>query len=86
MQSFVQQYGQVVLTEPPRTGFGSVAWAMPVFYLVAGTILVVLVILRWRRREAPVMQAAGAGGAAAAAVSPEALERARRRVAEETED
>ena len=84
VQSFVQQYGQVVLTEPPHSGFGSVAWAMPVLYLVAGTILVVLVIMRWRRRETPLAQAAGAPGLVS--VSPEALEHARRRVAQETED
>lgn len=85
VQSFVQEYGQVVLTEPPHSGFGSVAWAMPVVYLLVGTILVVLVIMRWRKHEAPAMPQAVAGGAAPA-ISPEALERARRRVAEETED
>lgn len=84
VQSFVQQYGQVVLTEPPHTGFGSVAWAMPVLYLLVGTILVVLVIKRWSNREAPTPQPAGAGGAPV--ISPEALENARRRVAQETED
>jgi cytochrome c-type biogenesis protein CcmH/NrfF len=85
VQSFVQEYGQVVLTEPPHSGFGSVAWAMPVLYLVVGTILVVLVILRWCKREAPAMRLATVAGAAAA-ISPEALESARRRVAQETED
>ena len=83
VQSFVQQYGQVALTEPPHTGFGSVAWAMPVLYLVVGTVLVVLIIMKWRKREA-LVQAAGSGGAAT--ISPEALEHARRRVAQETED
>ena len=84
VQSFVQQYGQVVLTEPPHSGFGSVAWAMPMLYLAIGTILVVLVIMRWRKREAPLVQAAGAGGMST--ISPEVLEHARRRVAQETED
>src|ERR1041385_3812070 len=59
VQAFVQQYGQVVLTEPPHSGFGSVAWAMPVLYLVVGTILVLLIIARWRKRETPVSQTAG---------------------------
>ena len=75
-----------MLTEPPHSGFGRVAWAMPVVYLLAGTMLVVLVIMRWRKRviAAPIPQPVAAG--AAPAISPEALERARRRVAEETED
>jgi cytochrome c-type biogenesis protein CcmH/NrfF len=84
VQSFVQQYGQVVLTEPPHTGFGSVAWAMPVVYMVVGTVLVLLIIMKWRKREVALVQAAGSGPAMT--VSPEALEQARRRVAQETED
>jgi cytochrome c-type biogenesis protein CcmH/NrfF len=84
VQSFVQQYGQVVLTEPPHTGFGSVAWAMPVVYMVVGTVLVVLIIMKWRKREVALVQAAGSGPVMT--VSPEALEQARRRVAQETED
>ena len=83
LQSFVQQYGQEVFIEPPRSGIGSVAWAMPVAYLVFGTALVVFVISRWRRR---VPQTEGGPGVSAGAISPEALERARRRVAQETQD
>ena len=84
VQSFVQEYGQVALIEPPHSGFGQVAWAMPVFYLVGGGILVILVINRWRKRPTPVAQTAG--GPSAASISPELLERARRRAAQETED
>ena len=84
VQSFVQEYGQVVLIEPPRSGIGRVAWAMPILYLVGGAILVVLVISRWRKRPVPATQMAGASSAAS--ISPELLERARRRVAQETED
>ena len=83
LQSFVQQYGQEVYIEPPHSGIGSVAWAMPVAYLVLGTGLVILVISRWSKR-AP--QPATSSGPAAARISPEELERARRRVAQETED
>ena len=43
LQSFVQEYGQVALIEPPHTGIGSLAWAMPVVYLVVGGVLVVAV-------------------------------------------
>jgi cytochrome c-type biogenesis protein CcmH/NrfF len=83
LQSFVQQYGQEVYIEPPHSGIGSVAWAMPTVYLVLGTGLVVLVISRWRKRTP---QPAPPSGAAVAAISAEDLERARRRVAQETED
>lgn len=83
LQSFVQQYGQEVYIEPPHSGIGRVAWAMPVAYLVVGTGLVIFVIRRWRKR-AP--QTATASGPSVAAISPEVLEQARRRVAQETED
>jgi cytochrome c-type biogenesis protein CcmH/NrfF len=79
LQSFVQQYGPVVYVEPPHSGFGQVAWAMPIVYLVAGTSLVLLVISRWRNR--PVPATPGVAG-----ISAEELERARRRVARDTED
>ncbi len=84
LQSFVQEYGQVALIEPPHSGIGRVAWAMPVVYLLVGGVLVVFVISRWRKRPAPAAQMAGAPSAAG--ISPELLEHARRRVAQETED
>lgn len=84
LQSFVQQYGQEVYIEPPHSGIGQVAWLMPIVYLVVGTGLVVFVISRWRKR-AP-QTATASGPAIAAQISPEALERARRRVAQETEE
>src|SRR5713101_302321 len=84
VQSFVQEYGQVALIEPPHSGIGRVAWAMPVVYLLVGGILVVFVIGRWRKRPAPAARMASASSAAG--ISPELLEHARRRVAQETED
>jgi cytochrome c-type biogenesis protein CcmH/NrfF len=83
LQSFVQQYGQEVYIEPPHSGIGSVAWAMPTVYLVLGTGLVVFVISRWRKRTP---QTATVSGPSVAAISSEELERARCRVARETED
>jgi cytochrome c-type biogenesis protein CcmH/NrfF len=82
LQSFVQQYGSEVYVEPPHTGFGRVAWAMPAIYLAVGTVVVIFVINRWRKRPA-LVPAAPSGSVG---VSPEALERARQRVARETED
>ena len=83
LQSFVQQYGQEVYIEPPHSGIGSVAWAMPTVYLLLGTGLVIFVISRWRKRTPQIATASGPG---VAAISAEELERARRRVAQETED
>jgi len=81
-QAFVQEYGTAVYAEPPKSGFSLVAWSMPTVYLVLGTIVVLLVISRWRKRgkEAPV---AANGGPQ---ISPELLARARREATRETED
>jgi cytochrome c-type biogenesis protein CcmH/NrfF len=79
LQSFVQQYGPVVYVEPPHSGFGQIAWAMPVVYLILGTGLVTLVIRRWRKRPAHAL-------AVATDISAETIARARQRVARETED
>ena len=50
LHAFEQEFGIAVYLEPPKTGFSLVAWIMPVFYLAAGTLLVILVIKRWRNR------------------------------------
>jgi cytochrome c-type biogenesis protein CcmH/NrfF len=81
-QSFVQEFGTTVYAEPPKTGLSLIAWVMPSIYLLAGTLLVLLVISRWR--AAPPRHTAAAGGPAG--ISAAELDRARRRVARETED
>jgi cytochrome c-type biogenesis protein CcmH/NrfF len=84
IQSFVQEYGQAVLTEPPHTGFGRVAWWIPALALIGGFALVLGVISRWRKRLAPEPALAGAG--VAPQISSELLERARAQAARDTED
>jgi Cytochrome C biogenesis protein len=84
VQSFVQEYGQAVLTEPPHSGFGRVAWWIPAVALIGGFALVLGVISRWRKHISPVPALAGAGSAPR--ISPELLERARARAARDTED
>jgi cytochrome c-type biogenesis protein CcmH len=81
LQAFVLDFGTAVLAEPPKSGFNLIAWFLPGFCLVAGAILVVFVISRWRKRPVVQMAAAGASG-----ISPELLERARARAARDTED
>lgn len=84
VQSFVQEYGQAVLTEPPHSGFGRVAWWIPAFALIGGFALVVGVISRWRKRLAPEPALAGVGNVPS--ISSELLERARAQAVQDTED
>ncbi|HMD07937.1 MAG TPA: cytochrome c-type biogenesis protein CcmH [Candidatus Acidoferrum sp.] len=84
VQSFVQEYGQAVLTEPPHSGFGRVAWWIPALALIGGFVLVLSVISRWRNRPGAEPALVTAGNAPA--VSSELLERARAQAARDTED
>ena len=84
IQAFVKQYGPIVYVEPPKHGFGLVAWVMPVVYVLVGIGLVVFVMKKWLKPAH-----AGAAGAAAgqtSGVTNEALERAKAQAARETED
>jgi cytochrome c-type biogenesis protein CcmH len=80
--AFVQEFGTKVYAEPPKSGLSLVAWSLPSIYLLLGTLLVIFVIWRWRSRA---MQPAVSGGKTPG-ISTQDLERARRRVAQETED
>jgi cytochrome c-type biogenesis protein CcmH/NrfF len=84
VQSFVQEYGQAVLTEPPHSGFGRVAWWIPALALIGGFVLVLAVISRWRKQppSQPALAVAGHGSQ----IPSELLERARAQAARDTED
>src|SRR5215475_8053451 len=58
LQALIAEYGPLAYVEPPKSGFGLVAWLMPVLYLLAGTALVIVIMRRWRKR--PPMNAAPA--------------------------
>lgn len=77
LQSFVQEYGAVVLAAPTTTGFGRVAWVMPYIALVAGLFLVVTVVRKWSHHPAP--------APAGPDIAPEALDEYRQRAREETQ-
>jgi cytochrome c-type biogenesis protein CcmH/NrfF len=83
LDAMIKQYGPLAYVEPPKTGFGLVAWLMPILYLLAGLALVFVVMKRWRKRPATVASAPGAGGLQ---VSPELLARARAQAQRETEE
>ncbi len=81
IQDFVNQYGAIVYVEPPKRGFGLVAWVMPFFYAILGVALVASVIKKWLKPRP--LAASVSGGPT---VSNEALDRLRAQAARETED
>ena len=83
LQAMIAQYGPLAYVEPPKSGFGLVAWLMPILYLLGGLALVVVVMKRWRKRPVTAVAATNAGNVS---VSPELLARAREQAQRETED
>jgi cytochrome c-type biogenesis protein CcmH len=81
-QAFVQEFGTKVYAEPPHSGFSLVAWSMPAVYLAIGLVLVLFVINRWHKRPVHAVSSVSDHSG----ISPEMLERARVRVARETQD
>lgn len=74
VQSFVQQYGEKVLSQPPAKNFNLLAWVMPFAALLMGLFVVRILLLRWRHQTPAVAGMPGAG----TEISPEFLARARR--------
>jgi cytochrome c-type biogenesis protein CcmH len=62
---FVDQYGLVVLSSPPTTGFNLTAWIMPFVALIVGAWVAKSVLGSWRRQtvrgEAGVSRGEGGG-------------------------
>ena len=78
IEAFVAQYGTIAYVEPPKHGFGLVAWVMPFVYFVLGLGLVIFIVRKWAMRPAT--------ASAVATAHNEALDRARAQAARETED
>ncbi len=55
---FVQQYGDVVLGQPPREGFNLIAYIFPILAAVVGIGWVTYLVLAWRKRQTRVVLAA----------------------------
>ena len=81
LQSFTQEYGTVVLAEPPAKGFNLVAWTIPAVSFAIGLAIVLVVIAHWRRRAAPVPAGPGVSG-----VSPDLLARTRSQADRDTDE
>jgi len=48
VQKYVAEYGERILAKPPAEGFGSLAYFLPVIFLIAGAIVALLVIRKLR--------------------------------------
>jgi len=83
LKAMIQEYGPLAYVEPPKSGFGLVAWLMPILYLLGGTALVIVVMKRWRKRPVAGSATSSANGVR---VSPELLARAREQAQRETEE
>lgn len=82
IDAMIKEYGTAAYVEPPKSGFGLVAWLMPGVYLVLGAVLVFFIMSRWRKRA----EVAEAVAPQKNSVSPETLERARALAQKATEE
>jgi len=51
--ALVQQFGERVRAAPPASGFGLLAWLLPLAGVAAGAVVVGLLAWRWSRRREP---------------------------------
>jgi cytochrome c-type biogenesis protein CcmH len=78
LQSFVQKYGNTVLSAPTSSGFNVIAWIMPFAVFAAATAMTVWLVRLWKSR--PVAQPVARPN-----VGAEELDALRRKAREETE-
>lgn len=79
IDAFVAEYGTTVYVEPPKQGFGLVAWLMPVAYSIVGLAILIFVVRKWALRPRSVE-------AMKSSIHSDVLDRARAQAARETED
>ena len=79
IQFFVAQYGEQVLSSPPKRGFNLVAWALPFVAILGGGGVIYIVLRAWIRR--------GKGGQTSAVTKIEEVdEEYRRQLEKELEE
>lgn len=73
---FVEQYGPVVLGEPPREGLNLLGgWILPIALFLAAAVAVTVMVLRWSRRPEPAVAVAAPPTPAEQAAGDEYLAR-----------
>jgi len=51
LQSFMNKYGEKVLSAPRAEGFNLLAWVIPYVVVGAGVLLILLAVARWHKGE-----------------------------------
>ncbi len=51
MRYFVDMHGEEILAAPPKKGFALAAWLLPLFVILNGAGLIVVLTLRWSRNR-----------------------------------
>lgn len=80
LQSFIQEYGQTVLVDPPKRGFTGLVWVVPIVAPLLALYLVWELVRRWRQRA--VLTPAGGGPN----IPSDLLDRARREADKEADE
>ena len=78
LQSFVQKYGNTVLSAPTSSGFNVIAWVMPFAVFAAAGVLTVWLVRLWKSR--PVAQPVASPN-----LGSEQLDELRKKARQETE-
>ena len=56
MQYFIDMRGEEILAAPPKRGFALTAWLFPLFILLNGAGLIVILTCRWARKRPSIGQ------------------------------
>jgi len=56
MQYFIDMRGEEILAAPPKRGFALTAWLFPLFILLNGAGLIVILTCRWARKRPSIRQ------------------------------
>lgn len=54
--AYVAKHGQKILVSPPASGFNLIAWTGPAVGVIAATLMIALMLRRWRRASAALPQ------------------------------
>ena len=54
--AYVAKHGQKILVSPPASGFNLIAWTGPAVGVLAATVMIALMLSRWRRASAALPQ------------------------------